>query len=218
MDEMATTHFNGAMPIKHARTELMAPESEIQLRRRKEAEKTYGRGRKIAVKSVKDKKLRGNLKSLENKYKDAAMRAKDAEILLENTEGFLEPETELERTYKTTQNQIKSSVPIATAQMGFELKLDGGPYMAEYTRNGREILLAGRKGHIATMEWRVSLESCISRTRKLIWSHRTENWDASYNSERLCGMRDGSTTISYLPWRKKNTSTYTTAQAWKYIA
>jgi U3 small nucleolar RNA-associated protein 7 len=165
MDEMATTHFNGAVPIKRARTELMAPESEIQLRRRKEAEKAYGRGRKIAVKSVKDKKLRGNLKNLENKYKDAAMRAKDAEILLENTEGYLEPETELERTYKTTQDQIKSSVPIATAQMGFELKLDGGPYVAEYTRNGRELLLAGRKGHVATMDWRVSLEDHIPRAR-----------------------------------------------------
>jgi U3 small nucleolar RNA-associated protein 7 len=156
MDEMATTHLNGAVPIKRARTEFMAPESEIQLRRRKEAEKAYGRGRKIAVKSVKDKKLRGNLKNLENKYKDAAMRAKDAEILLENTEGYLEPEAELERTYKTTQDQIKSSVPIATAQMGFELKLDSGSYVAEYTRNGRELLLAGRKGHVATMEWRVS--------------------------------------------------------------
>jgi U3 small nucleolar RNA-associated protein 7 len=218
MDEMATTHFNGAVPIKRARTELMAPESEIQLRRRKEAEKAYGRGRKISVKSVKDKKLRGNLKNLENKYKDAAMRAKDAEILLENTEGYLEPETELERTYKTTQDQIKSSVPIATAQMGFELKLDGGPYVAEYTRNGRELLLAGRKGHVATMEWRVSLENRMPRARKLIWSDRTENWDASYNSERLCGMHDGCTTISYLPWRKRNTSISTIAQAWRYIA
>jgi U3 small nucleolar RNA-associated protein 7 len=157
MEDTATTHFNGAVPIKRARTELMAPDSNAQLRRRKEAEKAYGRGRKIQVKSVKDRKLRGNLKALENKYKDATMRAKDAEILLENTEGYLEPETELERTYKTTQDEIKKGVPIATAQMGFDLKLEGGPYVADYTRNGRELLLAGRKGHVATMDWRVSL-------------------------------------------------------------
>jgi hypothetical protein len=31
-----------------------------------------------------DKKLRSNLKSLENKYNDATLKAKDAEILLEN--------------------------------------------------------------------------------------------------------------------------------------
>jgi U3 small nucleolar RNA-associated protein 7 len=157
MDDTETTHFNGAVPIKRARTELMAPDSDAQLRRRKEAEKAYGRGRKIQVKSVRDRKLRGNLKSLENKYRDATMRAKDAEILLENTSGYLEAETEMERTYKTTQADIKKSVPVATAQMGFELKLEGGPYVAEYTRNGRELLVAGRKGHVATMDWRVSV-------------------------------------------------------------
>lgn len=157
MDDIEATHFNGAVPIKRARTELMAQDSDIQLRRRKEAEKTYGRGRKILVKSARDKKLRGNLKNLENKYKDATMRAKDAEILLENTGGYLEPETELERTYKTTQDDIKRSVPVSTAQMGFELKLEAGPYVSEYTRNGRELLVAGRKGHVATMDWRVSV-------------------------------------------------------------
>ena len=40
-------HFNGAIPIKRARTELTSTESESQLRRRKEAQKAYGRGRKI---------------------------------------------------------------------------------------------------------------------------------------------------------------------------
>ena len=44
--------------------------------------------------------------------------------------------------------------------MGFELKLDGGPYVGEYTRNGRELLLAGRKGHIATMDWRNGKLGC----------------------------------------------------------
>lgn len=168
MDETATTHFNGAMPVKRARTELMVPDSEAQIRRRKEAEKAYGRGRKIPVKSVKDRKLRGNLKALESKYKDATMRAKDAEILLENTGGYLEPETALEKTYKTTQDEIKQSVPIATAKMGFELKLEGGPYVAEYTRNGRELLVAGRKGHVATMDWRASFEDI--RFTQFLWN------------------------------------------------
>jgi U3 small nucleolar RNA-associated protein 7 len=154
-DETTKIHFNGAVPIKRARTELIAPESDSQVRRRKEAEKAYGRGRKISVKSVRDKKLRGNLKALESKFKDATLKAKDAEILLEHTGGFLEPETELERTYKTGQDEIKRSVAVATAKLGFELKLEGGPYVAEYTRNGRELLLAGRKGHVATMDWRV---------------------------------------------------------------
>jgi U3 small nucleolar RNA-associated protein 7 len=45
--DYSKTHFNGAVPIKRARTELISTESELQLRRRKEAQKSYGRGRKI---------------------------------------------------------------------------------------------------------------------------------------------------------------------------
>lgn len=178
MDDIEATHFNGAVPIKRVRTELMAQDSDIQLRRRKEAEKTYGRGRKIPVKSARDKKLRGNLKNLENKYKDATIRAKDAEILLENTGGYLEPETELERTYKTTQDDIKRSVPVSTAQMGFELKLEAGPYVSEYTRNGRELLLAGRKGHVATMDWRAGKLGCELQLGETVrdarWLHNNQ--------------------------------------------
>ncbi|KAK2779502.1 Small subunit (SSU) processome component [Onygenales sp. PD_12] len=126
-----------------------------------EAQKTYGRGKQINVKSAKDKKLRRNLKTLEAKYKDATLKAKDAEILLENEAGFLEPEGELERTYKVRQDEIKSSVGIETAKKGFELKLeDLGPYKADYTRNGRKLLLAGRKGHVATMDWREGKLGC----------------------------------------------------------
>jgi U3 small nucleolar RNA-associated protein 7 len=41
-------HFNRAVPIKRARMDLTTTTSEAaQLRRRKEAEKAYGRGRKI---------------------------------------------------------------------------------------------------------------------------------------------------------------------------
>jgi U3 small nucleolar RNA-associated protein 7 len=41
-------HFNGAVPIKRARMDLTTTSSDAaQLRKRKEAEKAYGRGRKI---------------------------------------------------------------------------------------------------------------------------------------------------------------------------
>jgi len=42
-------HFNGAVPIKRARLDLTTTSSDAaQLRKRKEAEKAYGRGRKIS--------------------------------------------------------------------------------------------------------------------------------------------------------------------------
>jgi U3 small nucleolar RNA-associated protein 7 len=171
-------HFNGAVAIKRPR--LASPkDQESQLRRRKEAQIVYGRGRKIPIKGIKDKKLRGNLKTLEKKYKTATLRAKDAEILLENSAGFMEPENELERTYKVRQDEIKQDVPIETAKKGFELKLDMlGPYVCDYTRNGRELLLAGRKGHVATMDWREGKLGCelqlAETVRDARWLHNNQ--------------------------------------------
>ena len=141
-------------PFK-ARKKPIDHEAAALKKREISAHQNYGRGRKIAPKSVKDKKLRSNLKSLESKYKDAVLKAHDAEILLEHESGFLEPENELERTYKVRQDEVKESVAVETARKGFELKLEGlGPYVCDYTRNGKGLLLAGRKGHVATMDWR----------------------------------------------------------------
>ncbi|MCJ1397816.1 Small subunit (SSU) processome component [Xylographa trunciseda] len=155
------------------------PEAAELQRRMREAEKFYGRGRKISIRSVKDKKLRSNLKSLEDKYKDATLKAKDAEILLENESGYLEPEGELERTYKVRQDQLRQDVSIETAKKGFELKLEGlGPYTADYTRNGRGLLLAGRKGHVATMDWRAGGLGCELQLQETVrdakWLHNDQ--------------------------------------------
>lgn len=151
-----------------------------ELRRRTaEANQVYGRGKKISAKSIRDKKLRSNLKSLEYKYQDATLKAKDAEILLENESGLLEPEGELERTYKVRQEDLKSDLAVETAKKGFELKLEAlGPYVADYTRNGRDLLLAGRKGHVCTMDWRAGMLGCELQlgesVRDAKWLHNNQ--------------------------------------------
>ncbi|KAL3962297.1 hypothetical protein ACCO45_003820 [Purpureocillium lilacinum] len=162
IDEPVTqVRDNGALAVKKTRMEFVSPEEKARRRRLQEAHKAYGRGKKIDTKHIKDKKLRRNLKHLENKYQHATIKAKDAEILLENTSGFLEPEAELERTYKVRQDDITSGVAVETAQKRFDLKLDQlGPYTCEYSRNGRELLLAGRRGHVATMDWREGKLGC----------------------------------------------------------
>lgn len=170
---------NGALEIRGARTEFLSKQDLIKARRLKEAQKAYGRGRAVDVKSVKDKKLRRNLTTLETKYKEATLKAKEAEILLENESGFLEPEHELERTYKVRQDDITNDVGIATAHKRFEIKLEElGPYRFDYSRNGRDLLVAGRKGHIATMEWREGKLGCELQLGETIrdarWLHNNQ--------------------------------------------
>lgn len=84
--------------------------------RLKEAEKVYGRGRKVPLGDIRDKKLRRKLKVIEEKYKTATLQAKDAEILHENEAGLLEPENELERTYKVRQDEIQAEIAVETAK------------------------------------------------------------------------------------------------------
>lgn len=86
-----------------------------ELAERAAAKERYGRGEGVNVKSVKDRKLRGNLKKMEFSYKEAAMQAKDAELLLPQDAGFIETEG-MERTFKLTQDEIVKEVDVATAQ------------------------------------------------------------------------------------------------------
>ncbi|PSK60401.1 hypothetical protein B9Z65_551 [Elsinoe australis] len=175
-----------APPSNHrSLTHLLPPNADPNelARRRKahldQAQKEYGRGKSVAVRQIRDKKLRSNLRQLEQRYQDAALQAKDAEILHENTGGYLEAEGELEKTYKVSQAEIKSGVAVETAKKGFELRLDQlGPYTFDYTRNGRELLLAGRKGHVATFDWGTGKLGCELQlgesVRDARWLHNNQ--------------------------------------------
>ncbi|XDG03008.1 hypothetical protein ABKA04_002623 [Annulohypoxylon sp. FPYF3050] len=184
---------NGARVVKKTRTELVSKEEREKRRRLKEAQRDYGRGKKVNVGGIKDKKLRSNLKSLENKYKEATVKAKDAEILLENTSGFLETEHELERTYKVRQDEIQGEVSIESAKKRFELKLDQlGPYVFEYSRTGRELLLGGRRGHVATMDWREGKLGCelqLGETvRDVQWLHNNQFFAVAQKKHGMSGF------------------------------
>ncbi|KAK1776975.1 WD40-repeat-containing domain protein [Copromyces sp. CBS 386.78] len=170
---------SGAVAITNVRSEFRSKAEANKIRKVKAAEKSYGRGRKIDVKNVKDKKLRRNLGNLEEKYQTATLKAKEAEILLENASGFLEAEHELERTYKVRQEDIVSEVNIEVAQKKIDLKIDQlGPYICDFSRNGRDLILAGRKGHVATMDWRDGKLGCelqLGETiRDVKWLHNNQ--------------------------------------------
>jgi len=161
-----------------------------------DAQKQYGRGDKIRVKTVRDKKLRAQFKAQEDKTKEATLQAKNAEILLDNEAGLLEPEHELERTYKVRQDEIKREVGIETAAKGFELRLEMGPYdVGEYTRNGRDLLIASRKGHLACMDWRDGKLGCELQLNETIrdakWLHNNQHFAVAQKNCVYIYARDG---------------------------
>ncbi|KAF1963005.1 BING4CT-domain-containing protein [Byssothecium circinans] len=162
----------------------------------KAANKQYGRGEKIRTKTIKDKKLRSNLKALEAKNQEAAFQAKQAEILLDNEAGLLEAEHELEKTYKVRQDEIRQEVSIETAKKRFELKLDMGPYdVGEYTRNGRDLLIASRKGHLACLDWRDGKLGCELQLNETIrdakWLHNSQSFAVAQKKCVYIYARDG---------------------------
>lgn len=131
------------------------------VRAREGAGSKYERGA-VTKKSKysKDKKLHANLKNLDRQYKDAVKSAQRTDILLQEDAGFLEAEG-LEKTYKFKQSELKENVDVNTANKNFELKLEEfGPYAIDYTRNGRELLIGGKKGHVASLDWRTGALDC----------------------------------------------------------
>ncbi|PVI05749.1 BING4CT-domain-containing protein [Periconia macrospinosa] len=162
----------------------------------KAADAQYGRGDKIRTKSVKDVKLRANLKSLEARNQEATFQAKQAEILLEHEAGLLEAEHELEKTYKVRQDDIQKEVSIETAKKRFELKLDMGPYdVGEYTRNGRDLLIASRKGHVACLDWRDGKLGCELQLNETVrdakWLHNNQSFAVAQKNAVYIYARDG---------------------------
>lgn len=124
----------------------------------------------------KNKKLASHLATLNKAHKatEAAAQEHDHFLLPSDNAGLLEAETDLERTWRVSQDDIKSSIGISTASKGFALDLpDFGPYALDYTANGRHLALAGRKGHVATFDWQTGKlhnELQLNETVRDIWS------------------------------------------------
>ncbi|KAJ7370137.1 WD repeat-containing protein 46 [Desmophyllum pertusum] len=135
----------------------------------------YHRGSQNRFKNLKDKKLRGKLRSYESQYEQAAVQAAKSELLLTEEPGYLEAEG-LEKTFKFKQRNIADVVDVASAKKYFDLKLDTfGPYRINYTRNGRFLLIGGKKGHLATIDWQNKKLGCEVHVQETVrdvrWLH-----------------------------------------------
>ncbi|KJE91362.1 U3 snoRNP-associated protein Utp7 [Capsaspora owczarzaki ATCC 30864] len=130
---------------------------------------------KAMYKNVDDKKLKARLEKNERQMYDSAMKAARAEVLLPAEAGFLEADG-IEKTYQFKQAQIAANVDMSSANKMFELDLPTlGPYRMSYTRNGRHMVIAGKKGHVATFDWKTGKLGCelhlMETCRDVKWLH-----------------------------------------------
>eukprot|EP00658_Telonema_sp_P-2_P017328 TRINITY_DN16719_c0_g1_i2.p1 TRINITY_DN16719_c0_g1~~TRINITY_DN16719_c0_g1_i2.p1 ORF type:complete len:524 (-),score=132.62 TRINITY_DN16719_c0_g1_i2:372-1943(-) len=118
-----------------------------------EAVAKYRRGQSNKTKGLADKKQKAKLKQTEKLFEDGANAAAMSEMLLPSEAGYLEAEG-MEKTQRFKQLEIKENVVIESARKSFNLQLaDFAPYTFRYSKNGRSLILGGRKGHVALLEW-----------------------------------------------------------------
>lgn len=105
----------------------------------------------------KDKKLAAMLDKTNVLKEETKLRLKEqAQIFNTEERGFLDVEHERERTLKVNQKELKDMLPVQAAQNIFDLTMEEyGPYSAfDVTKNGRHLLLGGKKGHLSLLDWR----------------------------------------------------------------
>ncbi|KAJ6651933.1 hypothetical protein lerEdw1_015914, partial [Lerista edwardsae] len=142
---------------------------------RRERVQKFQRGAPGKPGTASSKRLRAHLAAQEEKAEAAARQAARMELLLLEEPGYLEGE-EGEDTCSIAQADIAAAVDLAAGAKHFELRLSQfGPYRVSYTRNGKHLLLGGRRGHVAALDWQTKALMCevnvMESVTDLTWLH-----------------------------------------------
>jgi U3 small nucleolar RNA-associated protein 7 len=155
---------------------------------------------------------------------DASCRAQVEQWLLPAEAGVLEAEG-MERTYRFSQEQMALAADSSTRRKLFDLALPLGPYSLDYTPNGRHVVIAGRRGHLALFDWtrpRLVTELQVRETTRCVkFLHNTNFFAAAQEkcvrARSSCG-RTRSTHHMPPPPFPPGTCTSTTSGAWRCTA
>lgn len=176
----------------------------------------HSKGEKVNTENVKTKFKKKEQERREKRIEFATEQSARAEFLLHEEAGFLEGDETQEFTAQIKQSQIKAVVDEESAAKCFDLNLPQfGPYKISYTRNGRYLLMGGRKGHIAAFDWTSKSLKCeinaMESVHDVQWLH-TENmfavaqkkWTYFYDNQGIeihCVKKlDHVTKLEYLPY------------------
>ncbi|XP_053173566.1 WD repeat-containing protein 46 [Scomber japonicus] len=106
------------------------------------------------------KKLKDVITRSEEVAEMAQKEAARFDLLLPEDAGFLEGDED-EDTCTISQEDIADVVDITSGSKYFNLKLSQfGPYRVDYSKTGRHLLLGGRRGHIACIDWQSKQLTC----------------------------------------------------------
>ncbi|KAJ8257489.1 hypothetical protein GJAV_G00186140 [Gymnothorax javanicus] len=145
-----------------------APVSEEKL-------KKFERGETTKMSSGTRGRLKDRLSRAEVSSDLAQKQAARYDLLLPEDAGFLEGD-EGEDTCTILQEDIAEAVDITSGAKYFNLSLSQfGPYRVDYTKNGRHLLLAGRRGHVACVDWQSKQLKCEMNVMETVndvkWLH-----------------------------------------------
>ena len=105
----------------------------------------YARGslKDVKLNKIKFKGLRKTMKKTVETIKDTATKNAGAEVLLPSEAGYIElDENSNSKVFKIKQKELIQNVDLNTAKNVIDLQLTKfGPYIANYSRNGRLINL-----------------------------------------------------------------------------
>ncbi|ALC48657.1 CG2260 [Drosophila busckii] len=167
------SHYKLKKPHNEAKTKAN-PEKEKKQKIPQETLDKYSRGAAVERRGVKTRHFKGQQERKEVYLEYATQQAARTEMLLQESEGVLEPDEE-EVTAGYRQSEIANNVDLQSAAKHFQLKLDFGPYTMRYTKNGRHLLLGGRRGHIAAFDWvtkKLHCEfNCMESISDVQWLH-----------------------------------------------
>lgn len=151
-------------------------------------------GAKATEEGVKTDFFKDKIKRKEVYFEFANEQAARAELLLNETEGFLDAADDDITTAEFTQKEIVDNVDISAASKHFNLSLDFGPYRMRYTRNGRHLLIGGKMGHVAAFDWVTKRLHCelnvMEEITDITWLHletmfaaAQKNWVHFYDNQ-----------------------------------
>ncbi|XP_003473970.1 WD repeat-containing protein 46 isoform X2 [Cavia porcellus] len=160
-------------------------------------------------------KTQSKLEVAEALEEEISIKAARSELLLAEEPGFLEGD-DGEDTAKIRQADIVEAVDIASAAKHFDLNLrQFGPYRLDYSRTGRHMTFAGRRGHVAALDWVTKKLMCEINVMEAVrdirflhseallavaqnrWLHIYDNQGIELHCVRRC---DRVTRLEFLPF------------------